>query len=87
MTAVVNRTMWKYKQTNAYRVIQLDAGHLGQTFHLVCTSLGLAPFTTAATQDIAIEQELGIDGVSEIPIYTAVTGVPANGLSRSSKED
>lgn len=77
MTAVVNRSMWKYKQSNAYRVIQLDAGHLGQTFHLVCTSLGLAPFTTAATNDIAIEQELGIDGVTEVPIYTAVTGVPS----------
>lgn len=85
MTAVVNRTMWKYKQTNAYRVIQLDAGHIGQTFHLVCTKLGLAPFTTAATQDKEIESELGIDGVTEIPIYTAVTGVPSNGIIRNNK--
>ncbi len=76
MTAVVARSMWKYKQSHAYRVLLLDAGHVGQTFHLVCTQLGLAPFTTAATQDSAIERELGLDGVSEIAIYTAVTGFP-----------
>jgi SagB-type dehydrogenase family enzyme len=76
MTAVVARSMWKYKQSHAYRVLLLDAGHVGQTFHLVCTQLGLAPFTTAATRDTAIEHELGLDGVSEIAIYTAAVGFP-----------
>lgn len=76
MTAVLPRSMWKYKHAHAYRVILLDAGHLGQTFHLVCTKLGLAPFTSAATQDSAIESALGLDGVSEIPVYTAATGIP-----------
>jgi SagB-type dehydrogenase family enzyme len=74
MTAVLGRTMWKYKQSFAYRVIHLDAGHLGQTFHLVCTKLGLAPFTTAATRDDAIERLLGLDGISEVAIYTAAVG-------------
>lgn len=74
MTALVERNMWKYSQSHAYRVILLDAGHLGQTFHLVCTKLGLAPFTTAATTDLEIEKELDLDGVSEIPVYTAVVG-------------
>jgi SagB-type dehydrogenase family enzyme len=77
MTAVVERNMWKYSQSHAYKVILLDAGHLGQTFHLVCTKLGLAPFTTAATTDLEIEKELDLDGVSEIPVYTAVAGKPA----------
>jgi SagB-type dehydrogenase family enzyme len=76
MTAVVSRNMWKYKQAQAYRVLQLDAGHLGQTFHFVCTALGLAPFTTAATDDAGIERELGLDGVSEIPLYVAAFGKP-----------
>ncbi len=76
MTAVVDRSMWKYRQSHAYRVLLLDAGHLGQTFHLVSTALGLAPFTTAATDDQAIEQFLGLDGVSEIALYTAVAGYP-----------
>jgi SagB-type dehydrogenase family enzyme len=76
MTAVLERTMWKYTHSHAYRVILLDAGHIGQTFHLVCTKLGLAPFTTAATNDRAIENALGIDGVTEIPVYTVAAGLP-----------
>lgn len=77
MTAIVARSMWKYSHSHAYRVLLLDAGHLGQTFHLVCTKLGLAPFTTAASQDGEIENMLNLDGVSEIPIYTAAVGLPA----------
>jgi SagB-type dehydrogenase family enzyme len=78
MTAKLERSMWKYSQSHAYRVILLDAGHLGQTFHLVCTKLKLAPFTTAATNDSKIESIIGIDGVTEIPLYTAVAGIPNN---------
>ncbi|MDQ3789177.1 MAG: SagB/ThcOx family dehydrogenase, partial [Actinomycetota bacterium] len=40
MTAVVTRSMWKYRNAHAYRVVLLDAGHVGQTFHLVCTTMG-----------------------------------------------
>jgi SagB-type dehydrogenase family enzyme len=76
MTAVVARSMWKYTSSHAYRVVLLDAGHLGQTFHLVCTTIGLAPFTTAALQGTAIETLLGLDGVSEIAIYAAAMGRP-----------
>jgi SagB-type dehydrogenase family enzyme len=77
MTAVIERSMWKYKHAHAYRVLLLDAGHLGQTFHLVCTCLGLAPFTSSAKGDQGIERLLGIDGVTEISLYAAATGLPA----------
>lgn len=84
MTAVVGRSMWKYKQAQAYRVLQLDAGHLGQTFHLVCTALGLAPFTTAATDEPEIERELGIDGVNELAVYAAAFGMPRSNAGTGS---
>jgi SagB-type dehydrogenase family enzyme len=74
MTAVLPRTMWKYHQSHAYRVLHLDAGHLGQTFHLVCTRLGLSPFTTAAINAPAVESELGVDGVREVALYAAAVG-------------
>ncbi|MEO9594530.1 SagB family peptide dehydrogenase [Rhodopirellula bahusiensis] len=77
MTAMLPRVMWKYDHSRAYRVIQLDAGHLGQTFHLVATALGLGPFTTAALQDEKIETALGIDGVEEIVVYAGAAGVPS----------
>ncbi len=83
MTAVVERSMWKYKHEHAYRVLLLDCGHLGQTFHLVCTRLGLAPFTSSAKADTEIERELGLDGISEISLYAAATGVPARNAVRS----
>jgi SagB-type dehydrogenase family enzyme len=77
MTSIVERSAWKYRHPHAYRVVHLDAGHLGQTFHLVCAELGLAPFTTTATNAAGIEQALGLDGISEVAVYTAATGYPA----------
>jgi SagB-type dehydrogenase family enzyme len=76
MTAVIERSMWKYRHSHAYRVIHLDAGHLGQTFHLVCTELGLAPFTSAALNACRVEEELGLDGVTEFAVYAAAAGLP-----------
>ena len=77
MTAVFRRTMWKYDYARAYRVVLLDAGHLCQTFCLVATWLGLAPFCTAALKDTLIERDLGIDGIRESAIYVAGVGLPA----------
>jgi SagB-type dehydrogenase family enzyme len=75
MTAVFKRTMWKYNHARAYRVVLLDAGHLCQTFCLVATWLGLAPFCTAALHDTLIEDDLKIDGISESVLYVAGVGV------------
>jgi SagB-type dehydrogenase family enzyme len=77
MTAVFRRTMWKYHHARAYRVVLLDAGHLCQTFCLVATWLGLAPFCTAALKDTLIEKDLGIDGIRESVLYIAGVGLPA----------
>jgi SagB-type dehydrogenase family enzyme len=77
MTAVFRRTMWKYQHARAYRVVLLDAGHLCQTFCLVATWLGLAPFCTAALKDTLIEEDLGIDGIRESVLYVAGVGLPA----------
>jgi SagB-type dehydrogenase family enzyme len=74
MTAVLARSMWKYDFSRAYRVLHLDAGHLGQTLHLVATELGLGVFTTAALQDRRIESLLGLDGVDEVVLYAGGVG-------------
>jgi SagB-type dehydrogenase family enzyme len=77
MTGVFARTMWKYQHPRAYRVVLLDAGHLGQTFCLTATRLGLAAFCTAALKDTLIERSLGIDGISESVLYVTGIGMPA----------
>ena len=76
MTAVFPRTMWKYPDPRAYRVVLLDAGHLCQTFCLAATWLDLAPFCTAALKDTLIESDLHIDGIRESVLYVAGLGVP-----------
>jgi SagB-type dehydrogenase family enzyme len=81
MTAVFARTQWKYPAPRAYRVVLIDAGHVCQTFCLLATWLGLAPFCTMALADSKIETALAIDGVTESIIYTAGVG------SRSQDQD
>jgi SagB-type dehydrogenase family enzyme len=82
MTAVFARTMWKYPKGRAYRVVLLETGHLCQTFCLVATWLGLAPFCTAALSDRAIEKDLKIDGITESILYAAGVGLPLGSRRR-----
>lgn len=74
MTAVFARTMWKYRHPRAYRVVLLEAGHLGQTFCLTATRLGLGAFCTAALKDTLIETDLGLDGIAESVLYVLGVG-------------
>ena len=69
MTARFGRSFWKYRRhAKALKVIHLDAGHLSQTFYLVCTQLGLGPFVTAAIDDAEIGRTLGLDLLFEAPL-------------------
>jgi Nitroreductase family len=63
-----------------YRVVLLDAGHLCQTFCLTATRLGLARFSTAALKDSLIENDLGLDGISESVLYIAGVGAVGHSL-------
>lgn len=74
MTSVFARVQAKYRFARAYRVVQIEAGHLAQTFCLLATWLRLAPFCTAALGDSAIERHLGIDGIGESVLYVAGVG-------------
>jgi SagB-type dehydrogenase family enzyme len=80
MTAVFPRTQWKYPGPAAYRTVMIDAGHICQTFCLVGTWLGLAPFCTMAFDQALVERELAIDGVRESVVYAAGIGTPPRGV-------
>jgi len=80
MTAVFPRTQWKYKFPRAYRGVLLEAGHACQTFCLVATWLGLAPFCTLALADSCIEKALSLDGVTESVLYAAGVGTRPPGV-------
>jgi len=79
MTAVFPRDQWKYQYPRAYRAVLLDAGHVCQTFCLVATWLGLAPFCSMALADSEAEKIVGVDGVTESVIYAAGVGKQPSG--------
>lgn len=79
MAAVADRVFWKYASSDAYRLFLLDAGHLAQTFALLSAASGLGAFTTAAMSETCIERALGLDGVSEFPVYLCGAGMPRLG--------
>jgi hypothetical protein len=64
------RLALSYQYSRAYGVILLEAGHFGQTFCLVATWLGLAPFCTAALDDGKIESDLDLNA-GEALLYAA----------------
>ena len=84
-SSVYARYQWKYTYARAYRATLIEAGHQCQTFCLVATWLGLAPFCTMALADSQIERDLGLDGVSESVLYAAGVGVRPRGDAVRSK--
>lgn len=65
MAARFQRNFWKYRaHPKAWRVIQLDAGHLSQTLYLSATELGLGAFVTGAINDRHAERLFGFDGLA-----------------------
>jgi SagB-type dehydrogenase family enzyme len=74
-SAVYERDLWRYGYSRAYRAPFIEAGHLCQTFLLLATSYGLAPFSAMGLADSVIEKDLGVDGVGESVLYVAGVGL------------
>ncbi|WP_447008929.1 SagB/ThcOx family dehydrogenase [Saccharothrix sp. DSM 118769] len=77
LVAVVERMSYKYHHPRCYRVSLLDAGHLGQTFALTATALGLGPAQTGAFHDVEVAERCGVDGTGSVPLYVLAAGWPA----------
>src|ERR671934_491139 len=79
LTARFYRNFWKYRHhQKAYSVLLMDAGHVSQTFYLVCTELGLGAFVSAAINNRNIEERLEIDGFEEGALAVCGCGAPAD---------
>lgn len=76
LSAVVERMAVKYRVPRSYRVCLLNAGHLGQTFALTATALGLGPAQTGAFCDLPLAERLGLDNVTQTPLYVLAAGLP-----------
>lgn len=76
LCARLDRTMWKYEDANAYRVVLIEAGHIGQNMMLAATRHGLSACPTAALSHSAINRLLGLDRLTDAPIYALTLSTP-----------
>jgi SagB-type dehydrogenase family enzyme len=79
LAAVIDKMSYKYRLPRTYRVTLLNAGHLGQTFALTATALGLGPAQTGAFYDEPVARRCGIDNTGTTPVYTLLAGHPKPG--------
>jgi len=83
LTGRYNRNFWKYRNhAKARRVVELDAGHLSQTFYLIATKLGYGPFMTAAIADHLIEEKLDLPYLEEGAIAVVGCGTSIENQER-----
>jgi SagB-type dehydrogenase family enzyme len=79
LVAHMDRTMWKYSDANAYRVVMIEAGHIGQNIMLSATAQGLTACPTAALSHSAICELLEIGNPAHAPVYALTLGWSAEG--------
>jgi putative peptide maturation dehydrogenase len=82
MTARFGRSYRKYRRhPKVYRTIFLEAGHLSQTFYLLCTELGLGPWVTSVLDEGVLERALSLEPLSEGVIALCGCGRPNTSYS------
>ncbi len=75
--AMFERTMWKYDDANAYRVVLIEAGHIGQNVMLAATRHGLSACPSAALNHHRINECLGLgESLTHSPIYALTLARP-----------
>jgi SagB-type dehydrogenase family enzyme len=73
ISCIFHRTEIKYGE-RGYRLMLLEAGHLGQNILLSATSLGVAAVPLGGFLDDEVNRMLGIDGIEETVIYPILLG-------------
>ena len=76
LVAYLERTMWKYSDSNAYRVVLIEVGHIGQNIMLAATQAGLTACPTAALAHSAIKDLLGLTRLTQAPLYALTLSHP-----------
>ena len=85
LAARFQRNFWKYRRhAKAWKVVQLDAGHLSQLLYLSATECGHGAFVTAAINDDRAEQLFGLDGLASGAV--AVCGFGPRAAQRANIE-
>jgi SagB-type dehydrogenase family enzyme len=80
LVGVFERTMWKYQDPNAYRVVLIEAGHVAHNIMVAATNLGLTACPTAAIAHGPMSETLSIDSLTHVPMYVLTLDKPAVSL-------
>ena len=76
-TTLPARMEWRYGDAS-YKVIAVDAGHMGQNLYLACEVIGAGTCAIGAYDQDAMDRLLGVDGKDEFTVYVSPVGkVPA----------
>jgi SagB-type dehydrogenase family enzyme len=73
ITAAWNRNFMKYKD-RGYRIVLMEAGHLGHNIALVASSLGIGCVNSVGFHNQRINEALDIENEDEDSLYMAVLG-------------
>jgi SagB-type dehydrogenase family enzyme len=76
LVANFERSMWKYPHPTAYRVVLIEAGHIGQNVALAAANQGLTAVPTAAFSDTAAQNLLNLDWIKQSLVYVLLVGAP-----------
>lgn len=72
-TCIPYRTEWRYGD-RAYKIMLLDAGHIGQALYSACESIGLGTCAIASYDQELLDNLLEIDEEEEFTVYIAPVG-------------
>ncbi|MFQ5952606.1 MAG: SagB/ThcOx family dehydrogenase [Candidatus Omnitrophota bacterium] len=74
ITALFERTTFRYGERGRIRYVPMDAGHLGQNVHLQAHALGLGTLMLGAFTDREVAKVIG--SVRDVPVYIMPIGKP-----------
>ena len=75
LVANFERMAWKYPHPNAYRVVLMEAGHIGQNITLAAADHGLCSTPTGAVVDSVAQALLGLNKIRQALVYAVFVGV------------
>ena len=72
-SCAIYRMAWRYSE-RSYRLVHLDAGHVGQNLYLAALQIGCGVCAIGAFDDELMANLLEIDGENEFILYCAAAG-------------
>jgi SagB-type dehydrogenase family enzyme len=74
LVALVERSMYRYRESRSYRVLYLDAGHLLQTFAYTASARGRPTYRGYSLHEDEVTDMFGLDPLLQLPLAYGILG-------------